>query len=198
MIILLSTYNQKHFMLYGTLIHVSDKNSIDIMIFNDYPPTYYESKYNIIMEIIQENIKNKNVLLVGSSMSGTIVIKLGLELNLNVISNVPQLNYDITYKHAWDNLKDILKSFNDNNHINISNNYISKYSDTYDKKIIIIHGQHEMDIANIEYLKEELKLVTNNEIIEFVEVNDKGHKWFLSMENENYLSILHVLKNNKR
>ena len=102
-------------------------------------------------------------------------------------------------KETLDVLKETLDVLKDKNHINISNEYISKYSDKYNKKIIIVHGQHDMDIDNIEYFKKELELVKNNRIIDFKVINNKEHKWFLSMydENKEYLSIIAILNETK-
>ena len=56
-----------------------------------------------------------------------------------------------------------------------------------------------MDTHNIEYFKEELKLVKNNKIFKFSEIDSIEHKCFLTMDNNNkeYPSIIKILNNNK-
>lgn len=132
-------------------------------------------------------------MLVGSSMSGNSVFKIGLELNINVSCNIPQTNYEITMLHAWDGLRKTLENVTKPGFMDWKP-YIDKYLGNYTMTSYIIYGNFPMDMASIDYIR---PLVEYSPNIIIKRINKPEHKWFQPWEHSNneLPSIIDVLYN---
>lgn len=180
LLIVLSPRNQDYFM--ATKRFVKDPK-INVCFLFDSDNSYYmennEGKeYLDTFKILMKPYKNCNVTILGTSSSGYAAIYFGLNLNTNVIANVPQLNLDIVRNNKepkWDGLrKDIsilpkLPNLTD---------LLSEHKQ--DTKILIVHGKAQLDIETIDNLKQKInKEVLPKKGIWILERNIKEHEWLL-------------------
>ena len=197
LLIMCSTHHGKHhYMALNTISELSQKYNFDFIIFDNYPHDYYERSYDKIVELIKSRLicyDQPNVLLVGSSMSGNPVFKIGLELNINVSCNIPQTNYEITMLHAWDGLRKTLENVTNIEFMDWKP-HIYKYLQDYTMTTYILYGNFPMDIASIDYIRPLIEYSPN---IIFKRINNPGHKWFQPWEHSNneLPSIIDILYN---
>jgi len=197
LLIMCSTHLGKHhYMALDTISKLSQKYHFDFIIFDNYPHDYYERSYDKIAELITSRrtyYDQRNILLVGSSMSGNTVMKLGLELNVKVICNIPQTNYEITMLHAWDDLRKTLENVTYPEFLDWKP-HIDKYLQDYTMTAYIIYGNFPMDMASIDYIRPLIEYSPN---ICFTKIECSEHKWFLQWEHSNneLPSIIDILYN---
>jgi len=149
LMVVLSTHNQRN-SLFGVkkILNNFDTN---ILFLTDNNNSYYlENKKNIeetsYYKCLEDYVKlygNSNIFIFGSSMAGYAALKYGTIFNFNIISFNPQLDIEISYSLAWNDLK---KTFD-------KIEFFSSISfKEFKGKLICIFGYFPMDTANHDYL----------------------------------------------
>ncbi|MFJ2445149.1 hypothetical protein [Pseudomonas sp. NPDC087626] len=133
--------------VYGGLLSYYRHFPGDIVCVTDPTNSYYlredgGSHMKAVLAKAMEGYAPENVVFFGASMAGYAAIDLALHFNANAVTNNPQLNFDVSRPHAWNELRGFFDAI-PNKH-NIDNlPYQSRAS-----VICAFIGQHPMDIAN--------------------------------------------------
>ena len=183
----------RYYMNLKNIYLTKDVYDWDFLLFYNYPTDYYSKNYNIIKnKIIQIKKDYDDIYLLGSSMSGNTVVLLGLELNLNIIANVPQFNLIITYELAWESLKKTLDRVDDKDFFKIDADKLKKYLGIFDKKFIIVSGNNFLDSANNAFFGYECKKIEKDmfDKIKFIKVDSNEHKFFITFYDTNDPNII--------
>ena len=145
LIIILNAYKQENrFMALKSFIEHSDD---DLLFLNNPENSWYldkEESYSKILPTYLNLYASEQIFFYGSSMGGYGAILFALMFNANAIVINPQINLDLTYDRAWEELQ------NDISKISSPKIKLEKYcvSNWKDSVIYIMHGHDDIDTAN--------------------------------------------------
>ncbi|HDZ8856109.1 MULTISPECIES: hypothetical protein [Aeromonas] len=174
LLIVMNTHNQgDRYFGYSTLTH---EPKSDLLFITDPSNGYYlddnqGADYLELITNISRNYDKDKVCIFGTSMAGYAALFFGSKLGFHIIASNPQLDFDITYKLSWENLRDSLDKIK--NKINISDIYSSGYNGG---NIFFIYGEHRLDIANADIFK---SLDFNEKVVIIKKIKSIEHGFFI-------------------
>src|SRR5690606_19877344 len=152
LIIAMSTHNfgERYFFL-KTLIA---NQKCSLLFIKDPLNTYYlendgGQSYKRLLEPFVKKYGENNISFFGSSMAGYAALHFGLYFNTNIIVSNPQIDFEISYKYAWDDLRKTLDRVK-KNWVDIRTILDNKALDTI---VYYDCGDYPMDIENLKYFK---------------------------------------------
>lgn len=139
--------------------------------------SYYHSEcegctYEDFFRFLLRDFDPASVTFFGSSMAGYGALYHAVVMNANAIISNPQINFDLTEKHCWPALRNTI--YRMPRRLNLDEWLPSNYRDS---AIYLIHGQNEMDLANVDCL---LKIPLKNRIIGISSVPDAAHGFYIN------------------
>lgn len=187
LIVVLSTHNQKHFMLARSLYN---NQQHDLLFLTDPNNTYYFGNdngktYEQLLSKILKNYDNKNVYFVGTSMSGYASIRFALMYNANCFCCNPQVDLILSKNYTWKQLTDEINSI----HFDTSLSSIIR-NRSIDSVIYIMSGHHKLDAINRNVLLD-LNFI-NIKIISHV-INSKSHEFFIGRNIDYLYKIIEII-----
>ncbi|MFJ2449013.1 hypothetical protein [Pseudomonas sp. NPDC087626] len=149
----------------------------DVICVTDPTNSYYlrEDGGSHMKEVIAKAIEGyapENVVFFGASMSGYAAIDMALHFNANAITNNPQLNFDVSRPHAWNELRGIFDA------IPSKHNIDDLPYQLRDSVICAFIGEHPMDIANRDTLLSMCGKIKGVGLI-LANIFDKEHKYYI-------------------
>lgn len=151
LLIILNTHNQGDRYFGYTSLTSAPKS--DLLFITDPNNGYYLDDdqghtYAELLANISSSYNINNVCIFGTSMAGYAALLFGSRLGFHIIASNPQLDFDITYKLSWENLRESLDKIT--NKIDIKDEIRNKYNGG---NIFFIYGEHRLDLANAEIFK---------------------------------------------
>lgn len=192
LIIAMSTHNfgDRYYFIRG----LAENQKTSLLFVTDPKNTYYfeddnGASYERLFSTFVKKYGAAHVTFFGSSMSGYAALYYGFKLKANVIASNPQVNFDVSYEHAWNDLRvtlDKVKSA----WINLDE---LLYNAVFESVFYIIYGDFPMDIHNIEALQK--KFIGKGRMY-YEKMQDKEHGFYL--KDPNQVFKLHTLINFSR
>lgn len=150
LIISMSTHNfgERYFFLRGLL----KEQKANLLFVKDPLNTYYleadqGNSYNRLFSKYLSKFSPHSICFFGSSMSGYGALLHGLRLGANIIASNPQIDLEISKKHAWpDLLKTLSKQINPIK-LQTFEPYTSSHSAIY-----LAYGDNALDLENVQLL----------------------------------------------
>ncbi|WP_421173019.1 hypothetical protein [Aeromonas sp. 601115] len=174
LLIVMNTHNQgERYFGYNSL---TNEPQSDLLFITDPNNSYYldDDQGEIYLDLISDISKNyckDNVCIFGTSMAGYAALLFGSKLGFHIIASNPQLDFDVTYKLSWENLRESLSKINKK--INIADVYNDGYNGG---NIFFIYGEHRLDIANADIFK---SLDFNEKVVVLKKVKSVEHGFFI-------------------
>ena len=187
LIIIANTHNQKDRYLGMKLF---SKNSLYNLLFitdpnnSYYLENDYGQSYKRLLHHFSKNFNPQNITFFGSSMSGYAALYHGVSMDFNVITVNPQLNFEVTYKNAFPDLKKSIENLQ-------SSIALNEWLPDHIKNSVIyyIYGQHRLDVANTKLLN----LQKSKQHTIFMQAVDcDKHEYFFG-QNADYIFRLHEM-----
>ncbi len=149
-----------------SLIFVTDPNN-----------SYYHSEcegcsYEEFFRFLLRDFDPSSVTFFGSSMAGYGALYHAVVMNANTIVSNPQINFDLTEKYCWPALRNTISRIP--RRLNLDEWLPLNYRES---AIYLIHGQNDMDLANVECL---LRIPLKNRIIGISAVPDIAHGFYIN------------------
>lgn len=194
LIVAMSTHNfgDRYYFIRGLI----ESQKASLLFVTDPDNTYYfeDDKgkgYERLFSIFIEKYGAPHVTFFGSSMSGYAAIYYGFKLKANVIASNPQINFDISYEHAWNDLRitlDRVKPF----WVDID---VLFQGACFDSVFYIVYGDFPMDIKNIDFFQ---KKIIGKGRIYYEKMEDKDHGFYLRDPNQVFKvhTLINFARNN--